>query len=361
MGLTLTLNDQELPASPAFIEFLHTALTGGEHYVGSWFNQEDESMHRDDDRFEDIQEKARQVIAHPQGAQHVLRSYRFFKEMLTGRPHTLNDVTRYRYFFVIGIPRTGGTYVTKQLFRAGGIDYKNVQNALAHDGFPHLAHLEFKEAGNVHTSGLLQLAEYLTMVDIFFREHGRLAYQGGVIVPKKFTKAVYYFDLIRELFGERAHYLLTIRHPLSVIQSSLDKAGGMPENRKYALRSAIERWALDDWLHWGASEQEVIDMGYVDCFLGYWKRFHYQIALAGIPRMPTAQIVPYGKDSMTAIVADWYKKFGVNLEPEAFKVAPKPKFLPAEEAAAERAVKEVADFWATLGLKFPGEEIAARN
>jgi hypothetical protein len=360
MGLTLTLNDQELPASPAFIEFLHATLTGGDHYVGSWFTQEDESMHRDEERFEGIQEKAKQVVANPKGTQYVLRSYRFFKEMLTGRLNTLNDVRRFRYFFVIGIPRTGGTYVTKQLFRAGGMDYTKVHNALAHDGFPHLAHLALKDTGNVHTTGLLQLAEWLTMVHIYFTQYGRLAWQGGVIVPKKFTKAVYYFDLVRELFGESSYYLLTLRHPLAVVQSVLDKAGGMPEGRKFAVRSAIERWALDDWGHWGTPPEELFKMNYVEVMCGYWRRFHYQLALAGIPRMPTTQLIPYGQKYMLEAVTGWYRQFGVPLEPEPFKVAQPPKFPAAEEKMAEKALEDVTNFWSSLGLKFPAEELRER-
>ncbi|MFT5115503.1 MAG: hypothetical protein ACI8P9_004854 [Parasphingorhabdus sp.] len=361
MGLKLTLTDREIPTSPSFIEFLHAIITGNDHYVGSWYRQEEEGMHRDQDRYQDIQQKANEVLADPRGQQWILRSYRFFKEMLTGRPDQLRDITRYRFFFVIGIPRTGGTYVTKQLFRAGNIDYKKVQNALAHDGFPHLGHLSFRGAGNVHTSGLLQLAEYLTMVDVFFKEHGRLAYQGGVVVPKKFTKSVYYFDLIRELFGEKSHYLVTLRHPLSVTQSVLDKAGGLPENRKFHLRSAIERWALDDWVHWGENEQRVLNMNYVEAFAGYWKRFHYQLAISGIPRMPTCQIIPYGEESMTDTIRHWYKEFDVELEPETFKVAPRPEFESDEELVGEQTLDDVAQFWSGLGLKFPLEKLRERH
>ncbi len=361
MGLTLTLTDREIPASPSFIEFLHADLTGAEHYVGSWFDQQEEGMHRDNERYEGIQEKAKFVLGHPDGQRQIVRSYRFFKEMLTGRPNELRDLTRYRFFFVTGIPRTGGTYVTKQLFRAGNIDYKKVQNALAHDGFPHLGHLSFKGRANIHTNGLLQLAEYLTMVDVFFKRHGRLAYQGGVIVPKKFTKGVYYFDIVRELFGEKSNYIVTLRHPLSVIQSVLDKAGGMPENRKYGLRSAIERWALDDWTHWGVPERRVASMNYVEVFCGYWKRYHYQMALSGIVRMPTTQLIPYGQKNMMDAVKYWYKEFDVALEPEPFKAAKPPKFEPEEEKLAEKTLEDVASFWNSLGLKFPLEQLRERN
>ncbi len=360
MGLTLTLTDADLPASPAFIEFLHATLTGEAYHAGSWYQQEEESLASNEGRFENIQEKAHAVVADPKGKEHLLRSYRFFKELLTGNVHTLRDLARFRFFFVIGIPRTGGTYLTKQLFRAGGINYTTVQNALAHDGFPHLARLSFKEQGNVHTNGLLQLAEYLTMVEVFFGEHGRLAYRGGIIVPKKFTKAVYYFDLLRELFEANADYLVTLRHPLSTCRSVLDKSGGMPADGKFAVRSTIERWTLEDWLHWGVGEEQLRQMDYVECFLGYWKRFHFQMAMAGIPSMPGTRLVPYGAESMSGAAKKLYTEFGLKMEPEAFKTAEPPRFSGDQERAAQQAVEEVAGFWRSLGLAFPTEALAAK-
>ena len=300
MGVTLTLKDTDLPTSPAFVEFLHTDLTGGEFYAGSWHAQDEESLASNEGRFENLTDKIAFVLSKPEGRQRVLQSYRYFKEMLTGRPDTIKTIQRYRFFFVIGIPRTGGTYMTKQLFRGAGMDYRKVQNALAHDGFPHLGTLAFQEqGGNIHTSGLLQLAEYLTMVDLYFTKYGRLAYNGGIVVPKKFTKGVYSFPLIHEVIGNNAEYIITLRHPLAMVQSVLDKSGGMPKGGIFNVRSAIERWALDDWLKWGVAEAMVKKMSYIDVFLGYWKRYHYQIAMEAIPdhgRDPSAALWPQPYD-----------------------------------------------------------------
>lgn len=359
MGLSLTLTDKELPASPAYIEFLHTTLTGGSYVAGSWYRQEDESLSRNDERYQDIQAKADAVVADPQGKAWLLRSYRFFKELLTGNPATLRDLQRFHFFFIVGIPRTGGTYLAKQLFRACRIDYRGVQNALAHDGFPHLARLQFQEGGNVQTNGLLQLAEYLSMVEIFFGRQEGLVHGGRIVVPKKFTKALYSFDLIRELFAGQATYLVTVRHPLAVCQSVLDKSGGMPPDGRFAVRSAIERWALRDWLHWGRSEEQVLAMDYVEVMVGYWKRFHLQMAMTGMPAMPGAIVVPYGAEPMTRVVEQLYRGFGVDLDPEVFKVAPVPSFGEAHVSAAEQAMGEVSALWASLGMRFPQAELVS--
>lgn len=357
MGLTLTLTDVEIPASPAFIEFLHATLNGGDYHVGEWFFQEGENLVSDKGRYEDIQEKAKEVLSNPSGKEMVIQSYRFFKEMLTGRPNILNRIKQYHFYFIVGIPRTGGTYLTKQLFRIIDVDYKKVQNALAHDGFPHLAQLEFKRGSNVHTNGLLQLAEYLTMVDVYYKNHHSVMFNGKIVVPKKFTKAVYNFPLIQEVFGDNAHYLITLRHPLPFIQSVLDKSGGMPANGLFTVRSAIERWALDDWLNRGVAEADVRAMPYVDVMLGYWKRFHYQMALSGMPGMPNARIIPYGEASMLAATHQLCADMGCQIEPEVFKVSTPPDFPESDLKNASTTLQEVENFWKGLGLDFPAESL----
>ncbi|MCE3232910.1 MAG: hypothetical protein K0R98_1167 [Rickettsiaceae bacterium] len=357
MGLTLKLTDLELPASPAFIEFLHCSLNGVGHHAGQWFAQEEESLTDNAGRFDGIQDKAKLVLANDTGKELVTCSYRFFKEILTGNLNSIKSIEKFQFFFIVGIPRTGGTYLTKQLFRACDIDYTQVQNSLAHDGFPHLAHLAFKNKGNVHTNSLLQLSEFLTMVEMYYGKHGKLAYNGGIVVPKKFTKAVYNFPLVQEIFGNNSHYLITLRHPLSMIRSVLDKSGGIPEDGKFAVRSAIERWAMDDWISRGKTEDEVKQMDYIEVFLGYWKRYHFQLALAGIPAMPNADIVVFGQKSMTSYSKKLFNKLGVNLEPEEFIDSTKADFGTKYKKMAANTIKEVKNFWESLGLGFPAQEL----
>jgi hypothetical protein len=358
MGLTITFDDTELPVSPAFISFLHGFLTDTNPPIPRWYAQEEEELLVGGQVFSDIQEKARVVMSRPDGVERVVQSYRYFKEMLIGRPGTLQRLKRFSFFFVIGIPRSGGTYITKQLFRAIGLDYTQVQTALAHDGFPNLALFSFEEKSNLHTNSILQLAEYLTMVEIYFTKFGKLAHNGAVVVPKKFTKAVYNFPLIKEMFGNNAYYLITLRHPLSMIRSTLEKSKGLPPGGRFAVRSTIEQWALQDWRRWGTSDRELATMSYFEVMLGYWKRYHYELALVGLPMMPTAKLITYGKERMTRAAETLFAELGVNMTPEEFKVAEAMPFERQQVAQADLALDQVARFWRDLGLTFPHAEIA---
>jgi hypothetical protein len=231
---------------------------------------------------------------------------------------------------------------------------------VAHDGFPHLDHLAFKNKSNLHTNSLLQFAEYLTMVEIYFSKHGKLKNGEKIVVPKKFTKGVYNFGLIQEVLGTNARYIITLRHPLSMIQSVLEKSGGMPKDEKFKVRSAIERWALNSWTHHGFKDSEIMEMDYITVMLGYWKRFHLQMAMTGMPRQPRTMIVPYGKEPMTKAIATLYKEFGSKMKPEEFKQSAPLPFSKAKEAEAAKVLKEIGSFWEGLEMEFPMEALKKR-
>jgi hypothetical protein len=177
--------------------------------------------------------------------------------------------------------------------------------------------------------------------------------RGEIVVPKKLSRGLHSFPLFHALFGERGQYIVTLRHPLAMIRSVLDKSGGMPAGNRFALRSSIERWALDDWLKRGAAEDRIRKMSYVDVFLGYWKRCHFQIAMDAIPTCAGVQLIVHGSANMRRAAKKFYGGFGSHLAPEPFKQAPEPGFDARDQRKSEAAVHEVADFWQCLGLEFP--------
>lgn len=359
MGIAITITDQALPASAALIRFLYATIKGEPHDTLEWYFQEGEGLIQPPRTTAEMEVMARTVAADQKAMEYLVRSYSLFRELLVGETAKLCEFSKFRFFFVIGVPRTGGTYLVKQLFRATDYDYHNVPNSVAHDGLPHLSEAVFGPKGNSRTIGLQQIAEYLTMVEIFFGGHKKL-HSGGILVPKKFPKAVYDFNLVKEVFGANAEYLITLRHPLSVCKSIMDKSGGMPAGGKFSLRSNIEQWVCDDWVQQGVPRDKVLNMDYVKCILGYWKHYHFQMAMSGLPRLPKASVVPFGEESMTGKAVELYARFGLDMEPETFKKSTPPLFSGEDEKEAERTIEEVAAFWKVLDMEFPTAAIAAR-
>jgi hypothetical protein len=61
---------------------------------------------------------------------------------------------------------------------------------------------------------------------------------------------------------------------------------------------------------------------------------------------------------MTDAVADYYRIFKVELQPEPFKVAEPPQFDGRDKSFAGNVVGEVEAFWSSMGMQFPTDAIA---
>ena len=176
---------------------------------------------------------------------HLGRAYELFVALLIGDVDTIRAVQqRFRFVLVVGAPRSGGKYLTKELFRALGYDPSRVPAVLAHDGFPEAAPWRFDQAGNTWVESLHTMAEYLTMVELFFAAADR--HEDHIVVPKKATKAAYAPGLFQSVLGAGGEGVITIRHPVLACISTFESAGGLPPDHRFVQRGNIERlWARD--------------------------------------------------------------------------------------------------------------------
>ena len=194
---------------------------------------------------------------------YVSRAYELFVALLIGDIAPLRAVQdRFRFFLVVGIPRSGGKYLTKQLFRALGHDPKAVPEVLGHDAFPDAGPWRFSKSGNGWMSSLQTMAEYLTMVEIFFGD--RNPGGGTIVVPKKMMKAPYAAGLFHTALGVSTEAIVTVRHPVPSVCPHATKqvadflpTGALPLVGT-SRSSALENWATSGspprkWKPWTTS------------------------------------------------------------------------------------------------------------
>src|SRR5579864_1394847 len=138
MGVEFKLTDRELPVSPVFIRFLAQLLCGRPFEGEIWPNQLSEALPRaTDDLHRQATEAAELVMADATGRVLVARAYSLLFALLTGTLLPLDELlSRFHFINVVGIPRTGGSYLTAELYRAIGLVPEQVPNAIAHDSFP---------------------------------------------------------------------------------------------------------------------------------------------------------------------------------------------------------------------------------
>lgn len=269
-----------------------------------------------------------------------------------------------RFAFVIGYPRSGGSYLTKELLRTVGLDHTRVSEALAHDGFPELRETWYDWAGNrpyFHLQeAIFQVAEFLVIANLYFRRRSQPGADGVWLAPKKMHKLVSWAGSFKMLLGQgQADYLVTVRHPLPSAVSIYEKSGGLPADGRFpaaAPRSAIERWILNDLMHLGYPLQQLSAMDYFEAVAASWSHFYSRMAGSGLflGERDEIRLVPYGQAGLEGVVADFRRRYGDPAAlPEPFHIHDKAQRHPDWQARGDAAVAAVAAQWAALGLNFP--------
>lgn len=289
--------------------------------------------------------------------------------LLSGNFPLVRDYLRDLHFaFVIGYPRSGGSYLTKELLRSLDLKHTQVSEALAHDGFPNLQSTWYDwnvDRPNYHLQeSIFQTAEFLVIANLYYRRHTRQLDDGTWMAPKKMHKMVAWASSFKMLLGQgRADYMVTIRHPITTAISIFEKSGGLPNDGRFPAnqpRSAIEHWVRDDLMHMGCSQSDIANMTYFDAVRVSWSRFYTMMATSGLflGDREEVELLPYGQRALEG-VSRRYREHNRACEttPEPFYVD-KARDLPERVLQrSQETVNAVTNVWQSLGLTFPQLEI----
>lgn len=269
-----------------------------------------------------------------------------------------------RFSFVIGYPRSGGSYLTKELLRTVDLDHTRVSEALAHDGFPDLRENWYNWSGDrpyFHLEqAIFQVAEFLVIAHLYYQRRTQPRDGGFWLAPKKMHKMVAWAGSFKMLLGQgRADYLVTVRHPVPACISIYEKCGGLPEDGLFPMaapRSAIERWIISDLMHLGFAAEEIAKMEYIEAVLASWTHFHLRMGNSGLflGNRDEIRIIPYGKETLEQVVRDYRERFGsADAAPEPVLIHDKARKHADWMRRGDEAVETVKRAWAALGLQFP--------
>lgn len=307
----------------------------------------DESLFKTDLSRKALEDTTQIILAMVRG------DYEFIRHYLQG----------IRFAFIIGYPRTGGSYLTKSIVRVTGLDHKNVPEPLAHDSYPNILDSWVRDDSGQPLSyfyeSFFQLAEFLVLSKLYWRQKTKLTENQTYLVAKKIHKAVYAGQGFKTLFiPGQADYLLTVRNPLPVAISIYEKSGGLPEDGKFPakqLRSFIEVVVLRDLLALGYSVDEIAGLDYYAAVEKSWVRFYSTLATSGLfcGGKNGIRIIPYDKNTLVATVQSYYDEHGFAEAPEDVYIDDKSSRHEAWKQQADAAVSTMKQLWASLGLAFP--------
>lgn len=360
MGVEFKLTDRELPVSPVFVSFLEQALAQRPRAREIWPDQRSEDLSRvDSAAHERATAAAAALMSHRSGREHLARAYGLLVALLAGEPAPLEALqARFHFICVTGIARTGGSYLTAEIYRSIGIEPERVPPALAHDGFPEAGPFRLQDGINSWVVTLKTTAEYLTMVEVFFA--GRAPHEGRVVVPKKLTNFVHAGAFFRRVLGESMEQVLTLRHPVAACVSTYEKSGGLPADGRFTVRSNIEEWCRRDLEDTGCRAGRLAEMDYFEAYLRYWEQYHLALAMAGPAAAARLRMAAYGRDTLRALAREYHVRYGSGLEPREFEVSDAARRRhPEWVERAQPAIDRVAAAWKVLGLEFPLAEISA--
>lgn len=358
MGVEIKLSDRELPVSPIFVDFLLNTVKDIPFEGAKWGDQLSEELNTDQrDILKQASENAQAVMSTEFGQQQIARSYELFIALLTGDIRKIKDIQlKFHFINIIGVPRNGGSYLTKGIYSSLGYDPAKVPNVIAHDGFPEAGPFRFDDGLNSWTASLQTMAEFLTMVEIYFAN--ATPHTGKIIVPKKLTKGTYAGGFFHRILGESVEHIITIRHPVTSCISTYEKSGGLPENGCFSVRGNIEEWVRRDLMYTGISATAIEKMDYFDAYLKYWEQYQTYVATTGLSANRHVKVVAYGKERLMDVVRDYGYRFGNrNPQPEDFKVFDKRDRHSDWFTKAEASVKRIHELWNRMGLKVSLDEI----
>lgn len=283
--VNISFSDKDLPLSAAFVNFVYRHLYKFEP-INTWVHAGEEGTINSEETNEVIALEYASKLFKEKSAKFlpiIQQVYQYFGSFLTGNTDRLKPFfDKHRFVCIVGIPRTGGTYLTKRLLQQCGIDPMVLANMLAHDGYPNTPLFHINEARqNVNTMALMQFAEFIVAVEMFCDRYPIIDNTGRYVFIKKATKAAYNGALWNFVLGGNIQYLITMRHPYDSMTSTVDKSGGYPKDGKFVMRSKIEEWMYKDSIFYNIGGS-VLTQKYEDVYEYFWRNYHLMMYLSGM-------------------------------------------------------------------------------
>jgi hypothetical protein len=352
----INLTGEDLPLSPVFIEFLARFVDAGGFSEETWHDQLSEQLSGSPRKTPQRANVQLQRLAIDSTAQAAIDSaYGWFRQLATSNLDALRQLhERYRFISVIGIPRSGGSYLIAELFSALGYEPSSVPAVIAHDGFPEAGPTVFMPQHNGWLRTMLTAGEYIAMLELFFGNK----HDARLNVPKKLTKAVYAAGFFRQILSRDSEFVVTIRHPLACCISTYEKSGGLPPGGTFAERSTIEHWIRRDLLSLGISREELATLDYFSAYVRYWEQYYTALAMSGLIRNARTTVMCFGAQRMQELAAQWHFRFASGRAATKFLTrAGLQDRHPQWMQRSREAIERVGNLWRLMGIPFPAAEL----
>ncbi|MGM0472350.1 MAG: hypothetical protein ACQEQI_08765 [Bacillota bacterium] len=162
-----------------------------------------------------------------------------FTALRNDKQGIINSYLDKEFYFILGAARTGGTFMLKELSRGLDFPYRNLHMSILHEHMPDFDIEEPYQIGwrkpENYNYLLFQLAQFLVYIKRQIPNHNY------VVKKTRFSKCL---QLIDHIFGQKAHYIVTVRHPAAINASRIESkaTGAVEDNAKLEAKRTLYLW-----------------------------------------------------------------------------------------------------------------------
>lgn len=278
-----------------------------------WYNQVDEKVSNSGEVLADMMEKQKAVIEDPKGKELIAKCYDYFSKIINGKHKEIEFAQKSKPIFIIGMPRTGGTYVTKQAFKALGMDYKKMTFSLAHDAFPSVKPNPYQMDINEYLRTCLDIACFIVMAEYEYTTKDN----PFPTFPKKSCNMLYHLGLFSHIFP-RAEYIFTHRDVGGIYGSIMDKRGSYKElDKKFNVSIVIDQFITELLISKNINNKAIFNSDYYSVFYEYYKHYHMTLLSSGLLNLKNLTWVNFNA-IMGDQVEKLFKKYDKDFVAEKF-------------------------------------------
>jgi len=233
-----------------------------------------------------------------------------------------------RVIFVTGAPRTGGTYLLKELMKIGGADIREFNHKLMSDPVPK-EHVLMPDRRN-EPQLVFEWAQWVVWTSEVFEDGGFL--------PKKNIGIGLNPNLIDTIFGELAEYVVTIRHPAEAYKSFQERF--LPESGEDS-EIATKPFKVSVPKRTSITEDQWQTFSLPEKFLLYWCAIYLELFNSGFIDRITG--LPFG-EAYEKYLNNFRREYEVNVRIDPFDPTPRDEHPPISNPCRE-VKRQVEQQW----------------
>lgn len=193
---------------------------------------------------------------------------------MENKKEELKDYIDKQFYFILGAPRTGGTYIFTQIADVLSFPWKNLLQKMTHDHIPHGFFLNGGKEG-INQLGWRNPSNYVNAV---FQICQFLVYYKREKISKnivlKNISLCYGIKLLDNIFKQKAHYIITVRHPAAMSYSRAKTFEIQETNKIKKTHFNIWYSLYHEVVRDGLPEGDISTISYGKDFIDFLNKFH---------------------------------------------------------------------------------------